>query len=235
MFKSLAEAVTGSPLSWLGSDQAQQFLMLGLEDAGKTTLLYRLKIPGYKKDEIIKDMNFLKKENQRGQHGDPGYHYEDFRSNIIGNYGIWEIPGNKMMQRMWPMFYRHLHFRMVLFVVDAFSKTAFDLSKANLEKLTQARDSLHQLLNEDELRQAVFFVVLNVDTTEGVAKTEDQEQQEKTILEMLDAPWIEKQPQFKERFRTVWLNCATITHAEPEWEKLLQDFSDIQVRLRLNA
>ena len=68
--------------------QTYQFLMLGLEGAGKTTFLYKLRINGlraqmltgldklpavqkaclrYKKDDVKQDMRFLKKDKK-----DPG-------------------------------------------------------------------------------------------------------------------------------------------------------------------
>ena len=79
------------PANCLCLAQTYQFLMLGLEGAGKTTFLYKLRINGfgaqtlgiiwhcrvrqvacvqllrYKKDDVKKDMKFLKKDEK-----DPG-------------------------------------------------------------------------------------------------------------------------------------------------------------------
>eukprot|EP00913_Durusdinium_trenchii_P029059 g27247.t1 len=145
--------------------------MLGLEGAGKTTFLYKLKINGYKKADVTQDMVYLKAAKQ-----DPGYHFEELSSPTIGQYSIWEVPGNDVMRPLWPMFYRYLRIHGVFFVVDAFSEQCFDLDKENFRKLSKARDALFQLVNEDELRVSVFFLVLNVKrSTEDAARKEEED------------------------------------------------------------
>merc|ERR1712176_877961 len=89
---------------------------------------------------------------------DPAYHYEELNSAHF-KYGIWEIPGNEVFTRMWPMFYRYVRMSAVLFVVDAFSE-----HKEDVDRLTKARSWINFLLNEDEIRTAAFVLILNVET-----------------------------------------------------------------------
>eukprot|EP00440_Ansanella_granifera_P058699 gb/GFBE01063623.1/.p1 GENE.gb/GFBE01063623.1/~~gb/GFBE01063623.1/.p1 ORF type:complete len:230 (+),score=53.24 gb/GFBE01063623.1/:1-690(+) len=226
MFQQCTRAIAEKPpFSWFQGSQNYQFLMLGLEGAGKTTFLYKLKVNGYKKADIIKDMAFLK---QAGR--DPGYHFEELQSSITGPYAIWEVPGNDMMRRLWPMFYRYVRIRCVLFVVDAFTPDACSLSKENIQRLAKARDSLHFLLNEDELRTSAFYLVLNVDDTADDADEEEhKEQQNNALFEMLGVPEIEQR--FPDRFRTVTLNCASVTRKDPKWEGVLREVHKIQLRI----
>ena len=214
--------------SLLAGQQTYQFLMVGLEGAGKTTFLYKLRINGYKKEDVKKDMKFLKKDKK-----DPGYHFEEFSSPSIGQYGIWEVPGDDVMRPMWPMFYRYLHIHCVIFVVDAFSPDCCDLTKENFHKLTKARDALFQLLNEDELRVSVFFLVLNVDrNTEDAARKEDEEQNDNALFEMLGVPEIEQMAHLKTRFRKVVMNCSNISRKDSNWESMLKEFRKIQVQIQ---
>mmetsp|Transcript_52113 Transcript_52113/g.97488 ORF Transcript_52113/g.97488 Transcript_52113/m.97488 type:complete len:230 (-) Transcript_52113:58-747(-) len=213
--------------SLLAGQQTYQFLMLGLEGAGKTTFLYKLKINGYKKDDVKQDMKFLKKERQ-----DLGYHFEEFSSPTIGQYGIWEVPGDDVMRPSWPMFYRYLRIHGVIFVVDAFSPDCCALTKENFHRLSKAREALFRLLHEDELRISVFFLVLNVDrNTEDAARKEDEEQNDNALFQMMGVPEIEQMAHMKKRFRKVVLNCANISRKDSNWENMLKEFRKMQVQI----
>uniref|UniRef100_A0A7S1M5N9 ADP-ribosylation factor-like protein 1 n=1 Tax=Alexandrium catenella TaxID=2925 RepID=A0A7S1M5N9_ALECA len=216
------------PFSWFQNQEFFQFLMLGLEDAGKTTFLYRLKIGvgSWKKHEIIRSMASMKspKEGDVGNCKDPAYHYEELRSSSVGRYGIWEVPGSEVMVRMWPMFYRYLRITAVFFVVDAFSD-----QRENMERIAQASRQIRFLLNEDELRIAAFVLVINSVTPEGAdAPTPENSEFEKALEEMLGVPEIEQEMPHKNRFLKVSINCSEITRESPVWEKLLRDIGKIQ-------
>eukprot|EP00931_Biecheleriopsis_adriatica_P103038 TRINITY_DN7792_c0_g1_i1.p1 TRINITY_DN7792_c0_g1~~TRINITY_DN7792_c0_g1_i1.p1 ORF type:complete len:249 (+),score=71.10 TRINITY_DN7792_c0_g1_i1:29-748(+) len=233
MFRECTAALAEKPpFSWFQPNQNYQFLFLGLEGAGKTTFLYKLRINGYKKAEITKDLEYLKKQGK-----DKGFHYEgEFSSAHCGQYGIWDIPGNDEMRRLWPLFYRYIRISCVFFVVDAFSEDACKLTKENLKRLTKARETMFYLLNEDELRKSAFFLVLNVADrktagTEDMQKTLEQEQLDMALFEMLGVPELERAPQHKNRFRKVVLSCANITRRDQEWENTLSEFRKIQHRV----
>lgn len=204
-----------------------QFTMFGMEEAGKTTLLYRLKIPQWKREDIKVDISLLREKKDTGVArggGDPTYHYEEmYSSRHKFKYGIWEVPGNEVMVRQWPLFYRYNRINAVIFVVDAWSKNMFDL-----DKIDQARYWLHFLLNEDELRCAAFVLVLNVKQLENEEKDPREEAKEKAIHEMLGVPEIESQPIHGERFYKFSCNCADIDRIMyPKWEDCLRFISEV--------
>ena len=59
-----------------GHSEFPQFLIVGLEKSGKTTLLYRLKI-GSGWADIKDDMEKMRTPGEDGKVEDPGYHYEE--------------------------------------------------------------------------------------------------------------------------------------------------------------
>mmetsp|Transcript_2251 Transcript_2251/g.4721 ORF Transcript_2251/g.4721 Transcript_2251/m.4721 type:complete len:238 (-) Transcript_2251:157-870(-) len=138
-----------------GRDEKRQFLILGLEGAGKTSLLYRLKLGDSWKNmkNELEDMRRHKQDSEgKWTVEDAGYHYEELS---LG--GFWEVPGTPAMRQMWPSFYRAIKIHGVIFVVDGSDK-----SEEREEKIELAKRSLHFLMNEDELRNAAFAVIINI-------------------------------------------------------------------------
>merc|ERR1712216_237500 len=150
----------------------KQILLVGLENAGKTTLLYRLKVPQWRWDKTgengqgsltlpkdSKTWTGLKKEGR-----DPSYHYEEFSTTTGTAYAIWDLPGNDAMRRIWPTFYRSMQVSGVLFVVDGaddpWNETFENRDKVR-GRVQAAKDEFHRLLHEDELRGAAFCVIVN--------------------------------------------------------------------------
>lgn len=250
--QQLCEAIFDiPPFSLLGNKANLQFIMFGLEGAGKSTFLYKLKIPKWKRDDIIRDMAYMKKREITIPGGrDPAYHYEELSSSSAGmKYGIWDIPGNDVFTRISPIFYRYNRMSAVLFVVDAFSDHWDDVNK-----ITEARYRLNFLLNEDELRPAAFVLILNVGTlskNQQPAKTEvlkhetfaalerdghkdaskDMTDQERALYEMLGVPEILKSEAHKERFFAFSCNCADFSTADAatqqKWENCLCKIKDV--------
>lgn len=243
----LAEKISESPLfSWMGTKPNLQLIMFGLEGAGKTTLLYKLKIPQWKRDDIESEMRAMKKIENKSLNPlgrDPAYHYEELNSTAF-KYGIWEIPGNEIFTRMWPMFYRYVRMSAVLFVVDAFSE-----HKGDVDRLTKARSWIHFLLNEDELRTAAFVLILNIKTwtkhqptnpviltylnfTEGKKEFgKDMDSEEKALYDMLGVPEIVNSEAHKERFFAFSCNCADFSRDDPtasqKWDNCLHKIKEI--------
>jgi len=202
------------PFSWFASDDRNQIVMFGLENAGKTTLLYRLKVKDWKRQEIVKDMEVLK-----GM--DPSYHYEEFPAFGSFRYGIWDIPGGEVMRRMWPMFYRYLRISAVLFVVNTKDETVEDLEKMDLN-----RRLLHFLLNEDELRCAAFVVILNTELTreafeEDGEKAQSEKEKQAAICNALNIPFLKTLQPHKGRLKVASINCSEISRFDPEWANVI--------------
>merc|ERR1719379_2549788 len=248
----IASIKASPPFSWFSGDDGLQFLMLGPEKAGKTTLLYKLKIMGWKKKEIIPTMNALRRDEGEEGCKDPAYHYEEL-STWGMNYGIWEVPGYPVMRRMWPMFYRYLRMDAVIYVVDAFSHwpdfgrepdpttTLKREEPRNTEKLAEemhvAKQEIAFLLNEEELRCAAFVLILNTNfpLPENLSKEnmeKDAERKHEGLCEALKA--MLGVPEFEERggwnsrrFRAFVFNCAEITREHPKWKDVVTHIQTI--------
>lgn len=213
----------------LGSGEAQQLLLLGLEGAGKTTLLYKLKLPGWTRDEVTRDVAAMKREmvHPDGTIGcrDPGYHYEELRGYNLRQYGVWDVPGSDAFVRLWPMFYRYVSISAVVFVIDHFSPERHDL-----DRIQRARELIHTLLSEDELRACCFWIILNVGySDEGPSAIEVE--RERATLEMLGVPELKAEPAHAERLFEASINCAEVTKQSSVWELVLRETRRMYFRI----
>lgn len=218
--------------------------MYGLEGAGKTTFLYKLKIPQWKKAEIKKEMKTLKEKDDKligfQESLDPSYHYEELYSQKLGHhYGIWDIPGKDVFEHLWPMFYRYNRIAAVIFVVDCFSEGRANLDGTNLGKLFKARRLMHFLFHEDELRTAAFILVLNIDLAknsdkrnkssrqagEEDAQAKDKEDLYNAYYDMLGVPEIEQSKQ-SHRFHKAEIDCSNVCDKD-EMSKISQEKWDM--------
>ncbi|CAE7394448.1 unnamed protein product, partial [Symbiodinium microadriaticum] len=132
-----------------GNAELPQLLILGLDKAGKTTLLYRLKI-GSGWGDIVEDMKKMRTPDADGKVEDPGYHYEELNRSFA--CGVWEVPGTEAMRPVWKLFYQSIKIHCVVFVVDA---------NDSEQRINMAKRHLHVLMNEAELRNACFCVIIN--------------------------------------------------------------------------
>ena len=108
-----------------------RILMLGLDAAGKTTLLYRLKL-----GEV--------------QHTVPtiGFNVEQVEYQNI-SFTVWDVGGQEKLRSLWRHYYDGAH--ALIFVVDSNDQ----------ERVGLAKSELHRLLNTEELRNAVVLVFAN--------------------------------------------------------------------------
>lgn len=117
----------------IGSNKEYRLLMLGLDAAGKTTLLYKLKL-----GEI--------------RHAIPtiGFNVESVQyKNIM--FTVWDVGGQSKLRALWRHYYQGT--QGLIFVVDS-NDTAPD-------RIELAKQELHRLLQDDELRDAVVLVFAN--------------------------------------------------------------------------
>mmetsp|Transcript_27413 Transcript_27413/g.60250 ORF Transcript_27413/g.60250 Transcript_27413/m.60250 type:complete len:239 (-) Transcript_27413:61-777(-) len=218
--------------------QPHQLVLLGLEGAGKTTLVYHLKIPNWK--EICKDMKVLA---QRKEKADPGYHYEELFTNPLGSYGVWDVPGTDVMVSLWPTFYRYVQVAGLIFVVDGNEEpyeaakkdpTGSEMKKYD-DKLHKARRLITNLVNEDELRAATFTVIINHrDNWEEVKEDDkkkklkkDQRERFDHIRQILQLEKIQNEGANKGRFHIHEFDCATIKPNGQEWTKVVKEIHDM--------
>merc|ERR1712098_188414 len=108
-----------------------RILMVGLDAAGKTTILYKLKL-----GEIVTTIPTI------------GFNVETVEYKNIG-FTVWDVGGQDKIRPLWRHYFQNT--QAVIFVVDSNDR----------ERAGEARDELARMLNEDELRDAVLLVFAN--------------------------------------------------------------------------
>lgn len=141
--------------------EVQQFLILGPEKSGKTTLLYRLKF-GLEWTNMSQDLEEMRNPNNE-EAFDTGFHYEEF--SMLSNCGLWDVPAG--LRDVWNAWYNTLVIHGIFFVVDAADlelitrkRESRRVEEANM-RISKARKTLQALICEDDLRRACFTVVIN--------------------------------------------------------------------------
>merc|ERR1712070_963212 len=106
----------------MGKDM--RILMVGLDAAGKTTILYKLKL-----GEVITTIPTV------------GFNVEEVQYKNI-NFTVWDVGGQDKIRRLWRYYYQNT--QGVIFVVDSNDR----------DRIEDAKDELTQILGEDEMRDA---------------------------------------------------------------------------------
>lgn len=75
---------------------------------------------------------------------------------------LWDVSGNDALRPIWPAHYKNIRFNAVIYVVDATAEKMFE----------EAKDELHILTNEEELRETVFIVIFNTKGANNVPTLE---------------------------------------------------------------
>lgn len=123
-----------------GSKQPEaHVLLLGLDDAGKSTLLYKLKHNACVSTVPTIGFNVEMLEARRT------------RKNLT----LWDVGGQRKMRRHWPSFYQDV--AAVVFVVDS----------AGTERLEEARRELENTLRSEHLRGRPLVVLANKQDVNG--------------------------------------------------------------------
>uniref|UniRef100_A0A7S2VL33 ADP-ribosylation factor n=1 Tax=Zooxanthella nutricula TaxID=1333877 RepID=A0A7S2VL33_9DINO len=201
--------------SFGGASSPDQIVMFGLEGSGKTTFLYRLKLPGWSTITTA-----LEEVRQAGD--DPGYHYEEFTSPYLRSFGIWDVPGSAAMIPLWPMFYRYVKVEAVFFVVngsDAFLKKE--------DKITEIGRHIATLLNEDELRKSSFILIINdFESSEGEEQRSERDKVRRgndhtNWQAFRDILGIRRFEEDYSNFKAVHMNCAKVSESNETWRQIL--------------
>ncbi len=108
-----------------------RILMVGLDAAGKTTILYKLKL-----GEIVTTIPTI------------GFNVETVEYKSI-SFTVWDVGGQDKIRPLWRHYFQNT--QGLIFVVDSNDK----------ERIGEARDELFRMLNEEELRDAVLLVFAN--------------------------------------------------------------------------
>mmetsp|Transcript_12789 Transcript_12789/g.21273 ORF Transcript_12789/g.21273 Transcript_12789/m.21273 type:complete len:182 (-) Transcript_12789:70-615(-) len=108
-----------------------RILMVGLDAAGKTTILYKLKL-----GEVVTTIPTI------------GFNVETVEYKNI-SFTVWDVGGQDKIRPLWRHYYQNT--QGLIFVVDSNDR----------DRIDAARDELHRMLNEDELRESVLLVFAN--------------------------------------------------------------------------
>lgn len=115
-----------------------RILMVGLDAAGKTTILYKLKL-----GEVVTTIPTI------------GFNVETVEYKNI-SFTVWDVGGQDKIRPLWRHYYQNT--QGIIFVVDSNDQERMDAS-AGTE--SSAKEELHRMLAEDELRDAVLLVFAN--------------------------------------------------------------------------
>merc|ERR1712086_39415 len=108
-----------------------RILMVGLDAAGKTTILYKLKL-----GEVVTTIPTI------------GLNVETVEYKNIA-FTVWDIGGQDKIRKLWRYYYANT--QGLIFVVDSNDR----------DRIEDAREELSHMLREDEMRDAVLLVLAN--------------------------------------------------------------------------
>jgi len=117
--------------SGLLGKKEMRILMVGLDAAGKTTILYKLKL-----GEIVTTIPTI------------GFNVETVEYKNI-SFTVWDVGGQDKIRPLWRHYFQNT--QGIIFVVDSNDR----------ERVSEAREELQRMLNEDELRDALLLVFAN--------------------------------------------------------------------------
>jgi small GTP-binding protein len=117
--------------SLLNFTKDTRVLMLGLDAAGKTTVLYKLKL-----GELVTTIPTI------------GFNVEHVKYRNL-EMTLWDVGGQDKIRPLWKHYYEKTD--ALIYVVDSNDECRLD----------EARDELHKVMNEDAMRTAVLLVLAN--------------------------------------------------------------------------
>ncbi|KAL7748948.1 Arf GTPase arl1 [Sorochytrium milnesiophthora] len=118
-------------LSRLWGDKEVRILILGLDGAGKTTILYRLQI-----GEVVTTIPTI------------GFNVETVAHRNI-KFQVWDLGGQTSIRPYWRCYYANTD--AIIYVVDSCDK----------DRMATSQEELMAMLEEEELRDAALLVMAN--------------------------------------------------------------------------
>merc|ERR1719333_1449548 len=118
--------------------QQLRILMVGLDAAGKTTILYKMKL-----GEVVTTIPTI------------GFNVETVEYKKI-SFTVWDVGGQDKIRPLWRHYYQNT--QGIIFVIDSNDKDRVD-EKSSSEH--SGKEELHRMLAEDELRDAILLVFAN--------------------------------------------------------------------------
>lgn len=140
---------------WFGPYE-KRILMLGLDNAGKTTLVYTLKLG----QPITVTMPTI------------GFNVETIELTPSLNMIVWDIGGQDKLKHLWYHYYDDT--AALIFVIDS----------ADTKRFGIVRDEIEKLNNDSKLKDIPFLIVCNKQDMPGAKKTTEISK-ELSIVEMM--------------------------------------------------
>tara|TARA_B000000565_G_scaffold244617_1_gene211788 strand:- start:64 stop:603 length:540 start_codon:yes stop_codon:yes gene_type:complete len=109
----------------------KNMLMVGLDSAGKTTILYQLKL-----NELRHTIPTI------------GFNVETIKYKNL-DLTIWDIGGQEKIRKLWRHYYNNID--TVIFVIDS----------NDFNRLPEVKEELHHLLSEDQLKKCNVLIYSN--------------------------------------------------------------------------
>jgi ADP-ribosylation factor protein 1 len=120
-----------------------RILMVGLDAAGKTTILYKLKL-----GEVVTTIPTI------------GFSVETVEYKNI-SFTTWDVGGQDKIRLLWRHYYQNTN--AIIFVVDSNDR----------DRITQAANELTRMLSEDELKDAALLVFANKQDLPNAMKVQE--------------------------------------------------------------
>eukprot|EP00917_Polyrhabdina_sp_WS-2016_P032054 GHVP01068424.1.p1 GENE.GHVP01068424.1~~GHVP01068424.1.p1 ORF type:complete len:182 (+),score=30.35 GHVP01068424.1:506-1051(+) len=117
--------------SSLFAKKEMRILMVGLDAAGKTTILYKLKL-----GEVVTTIPTI------------GFNVETLEYKKV-TFTMWDVGGQDKIRPLWRHYFQNT--QGLIYVVDSNDR----------ERIEDAKDELDKMLNEDELKDATILIFAN--------------------------------------------------------------------------
>ena len=106
-------------------------LMLGLDSAGKTSILYQLKL-----NSLVNTIPTI------------GFNVETVNYKSL-NLTIWDVGGQEKIRPLWRHYYNNVD--VIIFVIDS----------NDIGRISEAKKELHLLVSEDQLQNCIILIYSN--------------------------------------------------------------------------
>jgi len=127
----------------LVSKKPMKMVMIGLDAAGKTTVLYKLKL-----GEVLTTVPTI------------GFNVETVEYKNI-SFTVWDIGGQDKIRKLWRYYYQGTDG--AIFIVDS----------SDRDRIEDAREELFKMLDDGEMRSAVVLVFANKQDLPGAMDTSE--------------------------------------------------------------
>ena len=112
-------------------EKKANLLMLGLDSAGKTTLLYKLKL-----DKVLQTIPTI------------GFNVESVKYKSL-NMTMWDIGGQEKIRPLWRHYYDNVDG--VIFILDS----------NDCDRIEEVKNELHYIMSEDRLKDVKLLILCN--------------------------------------------------------------------------